>query len=287
MKPQRLEAASALEAMGFTALEARIYVDLLGAGAQSGYRVAQSIGKAAANTYRALETLEARGAVVCEDGERRLYRATPYAELTAMLSAEFARRAERAQNALASLEGKESDERIYRLTRPAQVYERARAMIERTREFLLIDAFPAALEELRSSIEAAASRGADVIVHAYAPQSMPGVRVIVAPRGAEVRARWPGAWLNVVADAAEALNAYVLDDQRTVGTWTQSAYLAWVLYCGSASETGLTHLAELAAREPQIPLANALRTLDDIVRTDPPGRGPLYEQLTKKKEATS
>jgi hypothetical protein len=286
MNQTREDAAAALEALGFTALEAQIYVELLGAGAQSGYRVAQLIGKAGANTYRALESLEGRGAVVCEVGNPRLYRATPYAELSAMLSSEFARRTERAQRTLASVELDESDERMYRLTRPDQVYERARAMIERAASFLLIDAFPAALEKLRESIEAAALRGVDVIVHAYAPHALEGVRVIEAPRGAQVRDRWPGAWLNVNADASEALNAYVAGDEGTTGTWTQSAYFAWVLYCGTASETGLTHLFELASREPDVPLADALRSLDDIVRTDPPGRGSLYQQLTEKKEAS-
>jgi len=286
MKQSRQEAASALEALGFTALEANVYLELLGAGAQSGYRVAQSIGKAAANTYRALEVLDARGAVVCEDGETRIYRAVPYDELSAMLASEFARRAERAKRVISSVDRASGDERVYRLTRPSQVYERARAMIERATTFLLIDAFPEALEELRESIEAAAGRGVDAIVHAYAPQRLRGVRVIEQPRGAEARAAWPGVWLNVSADALEALNAYVLDDEHTTGSWTQSACLAWILYCGSASETALTHLADLAAREPGVSLAAALRTLGDIVRTDPPGRGSFHQQLTKKKEAS-
>ena len=280
------EAAASLEPLGFTPLESSIYVELLGAGAQSGYRVAQSIGKAGANTYKALEALEARGAVVCEDGETRLYRAVPFPELAAMLSSEFAQRTQRAERVLATVGRDAGDERVYRLTRPAQVYERARAMIDRTEGFLLIDAFPPALEELRASIEAAAARGVDAIVHAYAPHQLNGVRVIEAPRGAEVRARWPGVWLNVSADASEALNAYVLDDERTVGTWTQSAYMAWVLYCGAASETGLTHLAELAVRRPEISLADALQTLDGIVRADPPGRAPLYDRLTKRGEGS-
>ncbi|HTA39478.1 MAG TPA: helix-turn-helix domain-containing protein [Candidatus Acidoferrales bacterium] len=286
MKKPAHDASAALEALGFTPLESATYVELLRAGAQSGYRVAQSIGKAGANTYKALEALETRGAVVCEDGETRLYRAVPFDELAAMLSSEFAQRAQRASRALASVGRDAGDERVYRLSRPAQVYERARAMIDRTESFLLIDAFPQALDELRESIEAAAARGVDAIVHAYAPHELAGVRVIEAPRGAEVRARWPGAWLNVSADASEALNAYVLDDERTHGTWTQSAYMAWVLYCGAASETGLTHLAELAVRRPDMPLADALKTLDDIVRLDPPGRAPLYERLTKKEEGT-
>jgi hypothetical protein len=125
-----------------------------------------------------------------------------------------------------------------------------------------------------------------VIVHAYAPLALEGARVIVAPRGEQVRTRWPGAWLNVSADAAEALNAYVLDDDRAVGTWTRSAYMAWILYCGAASETALTHLAELAVREPHALLADALRSIDDIVRSDPPGRAPLYDQLATTKEVS-
>ena len=56
--------AQALVNMGFTALEAEIYTFIVGEPGVTGYRVAQAIGKPAANTYKSLESLGRKGALV-------------------------------------------------------------------------------------------------------------------------------------------------------------------------------------------------------------------------------
>jgi len=50
-------AAELLVPFGFTNLESEIYVFLLGESPATGYRIAQAIGKPAANTYKAIESL--------------------------------------------------------------------------------------------------------------------------------------------------------------------------------------------------------------------------------------
>ncbi len=285
--PTPPDPAGALEALGFTALEARIYVALLRGGPQTGYRIARHVGKAVANTYKALDELAQRGIVACEDGSARLYRATPYAEVSATLAGDFTRRAREASDALAALEGDRSDDRVYRVHGSAQIYERARTLLAAARSIAVVDAFPEALDELAPAIRDVASRGVDVSVHAYAPASLAGARVIVAPNGDAVRARWPGTWLNVSADGAAALVAHLLDEDRTVGVWTESPHVAWTIYCGLASETALVALAELAAREPSISLADALNSITAIVRHDVPGRVALASRMSKKKGRSS
>ncbi len=68
-----MAAKDALVSLGFTALESEIYACLVGQGSASGYRVAQTIGKPAANTYKALETLQRKGAVVQDDVKKKTY----------------------------------------------------------------------------------------------------------------------------------------------------------------------------------------------------------------------
>lgn len=53
--------AQYLTEFGFTGLEAEIYAFLLVEWPASGYRIAQAIKKPAANTYKAIETLDQRG----------------------------------------------------------------------------------------------------------------------------------------------------------------------------------------------------------------------------------
>lgn len=49
--------------LGFTGLEADVYTALLAESPTTGYRVAQALGKAVANTYKAIASLEAKRAV--------------------------------------------------------------------------------------------------------------------------------------------------------------------------------------------------------------------------------
>jgi len=53
--------------LGFNRLEAEVYLTLTRESPLTGYRIAQILNKAAANTYKALESLEKKGAVVAEE----------------------------------------------------------------------------------------------------------------------------------------------------------------------------------------------------------------------------
>src|SRR4051794_36879141 len=53
---------------GYTELESRLYCDLLRHGPAGGYRLAQRIGKAAANVYQALKSMERKGAIGRSEG---------------------------------------------------------------------------------------------------------------------------------------------------------------------------------------------------------------------------
>ena len=79
-----------LVALGFTALEAEIYSLLLEEEAPAtGYRVAQALRKPASNIYKALESLESKGAVMVDEGESRLCRPIPPEELLRPARASF------------------------------------------------------------------------------------------------------------------------------------------------------------------------------------------------------
>jgi len=69
------DSVKALADLGFTNLEAEIYAFLLQESPATGYRIAQAIGKPAANTYKAIQSLEQKGAVIVEAGSSRMCRA--------------------------------------------------------------------------------------------------------------------------------------------------------------------------------------------------------------------
>lgn len=54
---------------------------MLGEGIATSYRVAKALGKAAASIYQTLDSLEQKGVVIVDDGEKRLCRAVPAGEM--------------------------------------------------------------------------------------------------------------------------------------------------------------------------------------------------------------
>jgi len=238
------DSIQALAALGFTNLEAEVYTALLKESPSTGYRIAQSLGKAAANTYKAIESLEAKGAVLVDDGASRLCRAVPPDELLANLGRVFADRRDAASRSLARFREAPADDRVYQMRSREQVMERARQMLERATEVVLLDAFPGPLEELRPDVERAVTRGINVAIKVYAPADVAGAEVVAPPRAEAIVARWPGEWVNLVVDGAEHLLAFLAPGGGEVyqAVWSGSAYLSWVYHSAVASELILAAL---------------------------------------------
>jgi sugar-specific transcriptional regulator TrmB len=236
---ERTECTEALAALGFTALEAEVYAVLVEQSPATAYKVAQEVGKAAANVYKAVESLQRKGAILVEAASSRLLRAIPPSELIHQLERQFSQARTRAQTALAQLTRTTGDERVYELGSSDQVLARARTMIRRTERMVLCDLFPEAALELREDIEATARRGRRVCVQVYrAVEFDPRVTVFVKPDGDRLLARWPGQWLNVAADAREHLLAFLHHGLGGIhqAVWSESVYLSLLYFGGLSSE---------------------------------------------------
>lgn len=231
-------ATHALTDLGFSEIEALVYCFLLAENPVSGYRVAQGIGKAVANTYKAIDALAQRGAVFIDEGETKLVRPVPPAELMAALSRDLETKRERAVAALKDLTAPAPDERVYRLQTAEQALTRARAMLAQTAHSVLGDLFPLAVEALTPALQATAKRGVKVWIKTYAPVEIRGVSIIPARDPARILASWPGQQLSLVADAQAHLFALFSRDLETLhqGVWSNSVFLSCLAYSHVASE---------------------------------------------------
>ncbi|MFN3669537.1 MAG: TrmB family transcriptional regulator [Brevundimonas sp.] len=239
-------AEQALTGLGFTELEGRLYCALLEGGPATGYRIAKRIGKAPPNVYQGLASLTQKGAVLFDDAEPRTWRAVRPPELLAAVGGAFESRRAEAKAALGGLLQPVADDRVYQISQPDQVIERARAMLEAAREIVLFDLFDAPLAALRPALEAAVARGARVAGLAYGEAAAPaGVRLCRASGARAARARWPGAQLSLVVDAAEHLVALMAHDLSAVrhAVWSDSAYLSCLQHSGLSAEIRLTEMA--------------------------------------------
>lgn len=270
--------------LGFTGIEAEAYVFLLEEAPATGYRVAQGINRTTANTYKALESLQQKGAVMQEDGATRLYRAVAPEEVLAHIERTWARQRVEAERALAEVGRGAKDDRVYQLATPGQVYERCRAMLAGCREIALMDVFPGPLEELRAAVEEAVARGVSVAVLAYEPVEIPGAEVVLSYRAGPVLERWPGQWLNLVTDSAQHVLALLSEDGSQVrhAAWSASAFLAHLYHSGLLGELSTSALRRAiaggAAREE---LAAVLARLDAFEGMEP----EAYRRLTGREES--
>jgi HTH-type transcriptional regulator, sugar sensing transcriptional regulator len=235
------ETLQILGELGFNDTEALVYCELLRAPGSTGYRVAQSLGKAQASAYAALAALETKGAVMYDDSETRAYRAVPPGELLGRLRKKFDHNFERANQLLESLEAPANDTRIYQLRNVEQVYERVRTMLSEARETVVFELFPGPIEELREDLVAAAGRGVRVAGLVLRPEdAVEGVQSIVSKRGQRILEIFPGQQITVVVDAAQFLVA-LLDSGGQVqhGMWTANGYLAFLFSNGIVSDVVL------------------------------------------------
>jgi hypothetical protein len=243
--------------MGLTSLEADVFAFLLTGSPATGYRVARALGKPAANTYKAIESLEGKGAILVEEGPSRLCRAVPVHEFLAAMERRFKEHHTRVARALGDLEAPADDDRVYKMRSRPQVLERCRSMLHRGRQVVLLDIFPKPLEALRADIEGTASRGVNVVMKAYKPATLKGVEVVYPSGGEEIIQRWPGHWLNVVVDGREHLLSLLSPEGEGVhqAVWSGSPYLSWIYHraiCSEIIQTSMEGMMEQGAPIEQI-----------------------------------
>lgn len=176
---------ASLVALGFTDLEARVYAHLVAEGEATGYRIAQATGKPVANTYKAIESLERKGAVLVEDGSTRVVRAIdPQRVLDGMAKRHEGDR-KRAQAALKRFERGEEDGRTYTVSSDVQAVERARQMLAEAEVVALLRGSAEVREAVGAEIADAEARGVDVatMTGEGLALAVDGVQCLVAPEG--------------------------------------------------------------------------------------------------------
>src|ERR671923_955151 len=133
------DAIALLQQLGFTEYEARAYLALLQRNPLNGYELAKASGLPRANIYAVLQKLEERGAVVRLDmpsGAR--YAPVAPTELTQRIANRFEYVLSAAQRALEDLATPADPEYVWNIRGSAALLEHAHALIDATRESLLI-----------------------------------------------------------------------------------------------------------------------------------------------------
>jgi HTH-type transcriptional regulator, sugar sensing transcriptional regulator len=241
-------AAGLLAELGFTGVEAAAYLALLQEPGATGYRVSRLIGKPVPNTYKALDSLKDKGAVVMDDTARgRSYAALPIAEYLEGMKRQLDARRQSIEHELKGLVSTPMEGGIFQLTTVQQVYERVRAMLDNAKSIVLMDIFPEPLEELRPAIEAAARRGVKLLLMTYTPVEVKGCEVIAPKEPAPHLKQWNGDWMNVMVDCSEYVHSLLKKNRAGVhrAVWTRDSYLAIQAFSGALNEFMLNRMVQL------------------------------------------
>ena len=272
---------SVLVELGFTELEALIYCYLIENSPATPYRVAQAIGRPVANTYKAVESLFQKGLIMIDDTKSRLCQAVPSTEILGRVKRSFMDSYEKADKALSGLRPSAATERIFSLVTKEQVFEKCRDLVDRSRSIVLVDAFPEVAKDLKPWLESAARRNVRVIMQAYEPTVMKGVKIVQFSSAVKMLERWSGNWLIVVVDGSEYLSAYIGEDGNTIqnAIWCKSAFLSLPQHSNLAMSMRACILEQmLEDRSSPAAMKRMLRRTEEWLVMGKPG----YEELATK-----
>ncbi len=225
------EEVNALIALGFTEMEATVYVSLLSESPLTGYRIAKNLGKPPAYVYRVLDSLQKKGAILVDEGDKRDCRAVPYPELLSQLGRDFEQKRKNAADRLKKLTVSDLDNKVYQLSTVNQVIERARTMIDDAETHLFLDAFPVPLDAIRGELEAAHDRGVRVGIRQHDDTIVSADVSTLAAAGGIIQ-DWPRQWLRVSVDGSQSLTALFNQDGSDIyqAVWTSSPMISWIDY---------------------------------------------------------
>jgi sugar-specific transcriptional regulator TrmB len=241
------ETAQLLAEIGFTRLEAMTYLHLIQEPSVTGYRVAQAIGKPVPNVYKALESLQKKGAILCdESAAHRRYVAQPIAGFLQQLHDQLTETGHRIEEQLADLPALRIEEGVFRLEHTGHAYERARLMIGEAELVVMADACPAQLEQLCEPFEQSARTGIEVSVKAYSRTDLSGCRVVCSEEMGSPRGLWPVEWLHLCVDGRQQLTALFESRTRQLvhGLWCKDTFLSAVAYNGLLAELVTTSIMQ-------------------------------------------
>jgi len=231
---QNKAAVDRLKALGFSKIEALVYCFLLRDSPATGYRIAQGVGKAAANVYAAIETLTQKGALLIDDSERKLCRAVGPGELIDNLEKKARDGFRQAEAALSAMEAATPDQRVYKLETAEQTFARVKRMIGEAKDYVLADAFPSPLRKIAADLAQAASRNVTVALETYdaPPPQLSKTLSVRSDYDAVKNESWPGQQLNIVVDAREHVLAQFDSSGKRVlqAIWSTSGYLSCLMH---------------------------------------------------------
>lgn len=215
------EITQILQGLHFTEYEAKAYLALLEKAPLSGYAVARLSGVPRAKIYEVLDGMVARGDVIASYSETVQYAPLPPRVLLQQRKKAAETAFQIAEQELEAYAASTLDrELIWDIAGREEIFERARDVIGRAQQRVMLHIWQEDASALREVLAAAAERGVEVFVIAYGEPDYPFARVYHHDLTEEFMQERGGRWLVLSSDQREIVAGIVSLKDACRAAWS-------------------------------------------------------------------
>ena len=213
-------ALKALQELGFTASEARIYLWLLHHHPATGYEVAARAGVPRSAVYHVLGRLAGQGVIAPVSGRPARYVPLAPERLVALVSTRYRGTIDELESSLRALEIQPTQSSTSTLVGYQAIMDQAKALVAGSRRTVVASLWGREARALGPALRGRLRRGVDVVLFSFTPVALEGAQVFSYGIAEESLARYWQHKLILVSDLGRVLvgGAEDTDDNRAVIT---------------------------------------------------------------------
>ncbi len=220
-------AIHALEQVGFSTYEARVYLGLLKQNPITGYQLSKLSGVPRSRIYETLERLVSKGYAVALQTDPAEYSPLTAHELVAYLQEQFDGTLSKLETELKKVSTAQAMESMWNLRGHEDILRRVRRMIAQAEENVYLVGWGATIQELQPELEAADRRGIRIILITCGESTFEVGKHYHHAFEAELVQQCDTS-LNVVVDGMEALVGQTEPAETCQAAWSHSPALVLV-----------------------------------------------------------
>jgi sugar-specific transcriptional regulator TrmB len=233
-----------LKEIGLSANESAVYLELIKESPQTGYKIAEKIGKSRSNTYQALRSLEKNGYInLLEGGSVQEYIPIPIDQLLSYKERELKRRSSQITEAFADIRSESGGNQIYNIKSLDQLISKAEEMIDLAEDIIIIDSSKKPIKHVEKRLVGAAKRGVKVLIQSIERIEIEGCRNVINSGDFTDLDPWGVDWLSISVDSEKTIISYLKQSGDLINAlWIDNIYLSNWIANGSMYESLFRYL---------------------------------------------
>jgi sugar-specific transcriptional regulator TrmB len=260
----RNDLASALNALGLNAYEAKSYIALLALGSGNGYAVAKNAGIPTAKVYEALASLAAKGFAVSDGMKSPQYKPLPPEKVLGAIKNDFSSKIDMLIPDLKTIASNPKELGVQSIHGSKQVYDAIKKLIKEAETKILLTAWPEDIKNIEKELKKAA-KSIKVYILSNGPSEIPNAEMFFHRRTDMVKDYLPGRWL-MAASEKEGVGAFFNDSGEAQCIWTENTGISKIFGDHILHDISVNYVINKFPEDQKGPLEEELRQLRHKLR---------------------